>query len=815
MTNMVFVFPPAMNESAFSYHLGVGHIRSYLQENNIETYQFVTSQKPTIGNILTGVFQYKPDVVGFTCYDSNYLYVRMLIRILKKKNPNLRVVVGGPTATFSYQEIMTHTPEIDICVRGEGEITTLELFQKEFEDLESIKGITYRSGNELISNLDRPLISSGVKGAELDVLPSPYLTGFIPPDGTLGILTSRGCIYHCTYCNFTIMFKHTIRYHSIDRVIEELKLIADNWDPVSLERILFYDDIFSLNVKRAKELCQRIIDEGIDLIFFVDTRADSCDKELLELMKEAGVSNINFGLESASCKVLRAIKKVPNQKEKQFLAKVKTCVQWAKEVGITPMVSTIFGMSKEGVEEAEETLNFVKELQLNLYSHNILFLYAGTELFRTRKEYGLDAYHSPTFLPYKTQHAYDVTKITPLPNATLTYELGLMKKTYCDLLSYGVERNLDNYEYLMIKKLPEDAKKFCHWLQTLCVLPFSVIDVTEGITKEEGIQQWELLLHGETPVGPYYIVLEDNEPQLSALSAHVDLYIPVPKISFQQYEGEPNALITLEQPQDVEALSQFLHTYTQDGIVFVPVKNIPEPVIGTCRWGKGLCPALSGNILVVNGDDVLPCYYGKSVGKVGDSRKTLQENSQDVLHKKETERGCQDCLVKNECSRCPFPYPLTDNEFCELKRKYPGVSHLVTVAEWLHQFSQSEDEDKTAMFQIDENSPPLFYHGKLSDEGEPLPKVRHSVEIFSLGKKIVAAITGEFKFFTLDPKLAIILEAFQLGVSKESLVSYLCEKEDDRGNALSTISNATALVRNMGFLEPDGRINSVTGGNQK
>ena len=815
MTNMVFVFPPAMNESAFSYHLGTGHIRSYLQENNIETYQFITSQKPTINDISTGVFQYRPDIVGFTCYDSNYFYVRMLTRIFKRKNPNLCVVVGGPTATFSYQEIMTHTPEIDICVRGEGEITTLELYQKGFEDLESIRGITYRSGNELISTPDRPLISSGVKGAELDVLPSPYLTGFIPPDGRFGILTSRGCIYHCTYCNFTIMFKHTIRYHSIDRVIEELKLIADNWDPVSLDRVLFYDDIFSLNVKRAKELCQRIIEEGIDLSFFVDSRADSCDKELLELMKEAGVNEINFGLESASCKVLRAIKKVPNQKEKEFLAKVKTCVQWAKEVGITPVVSTIFGMSKEGIKEAEETLNFVEELQLDMYSHNILFLYAGTELFRSRKEYGLDAYHSPTFLPYVTQHAYDVTKITPLPNATLMRELESIRKNYCDLLSYGIERDLDDYEYLMVKKLPEDTKKFCHWLQTLCVLPFSVIDVTKGITKEEGIQRWELLLRGETPVGPYHIVLEDNGPQLLALSAHVDFHIPVPKIPFQQYKEEPNALITLEQPQDVEALSQFLHTYTQDGIVFVPVKDIPEPFIGTCKWREGLCPALCGDTLVVSGDDVLPCYYGKSVGKVGDSRITLQENSQELLHKKETERGCQDCLVRDGCSRCLFPYPLTDNEFCELKRKYPGVSRLVTVAEWLYQFSQSEDEDKTVVFRIDENSPPLFYHGELSDEGEPLPKILHNVGIFSLGKKIVAAITGEFKFFSLDPRLATILEAFQMRVSKESLISYLYEKEGDRENALSTISNAIALLRNMGFLESDERINSVTGGNQK
>ncbi|MBU7018746.1 MAG: cobalamin B12-binding domain-containing protein, partial [Theionarchaea archaeon] len=223
--DMIFVFPPIPRGFLFTYHLGAGYIRSYVQ-NSVETAQFVTNRKMSTPDIVKGILDYNPLRVGFTCYDANYAYVRILARLIKRTSPDVTIIVGGPTATFSAEEIMEHTPEIDVCVRGEGEETVLELMQK--DDLEGIRGITFRSGPRIMTTPDRPLITGGRgKGRELDVLPSPYLTGSIPPDGKSGILTARGCVYHCIYCNFSTMFNHTIRYHSIERVIQELKLLSD------------------------------------------------------------------------------------------------------------------------------------------------------------------------------------------------------------------------------------------------------------------------------------------------------------------------------------------------------------------------------------------------------------------------------------------------------------------------------------------------------------------------------------------------------------------------------------------------------------
>ena len=374
--DMLFVFPPAPRNVLFTYHLGTGYIRSYLEQHHIETAQFITTKKMTVPGIVKRILEYDPDIVGFTCYDTNYACVRILARLLKNMNPHLTIVLGGPTATFSDTKIMEHTPEIDVCVRGEGEKTVFKLLQT--DDLESVCGITFRSGNDLVSTPDRPLISGGVKGAELDVLPSPYLSGVIPPDGRTGVLTARGCVHQCTYCNFATMFRNTIRYHSAERVIQELKLIHDHWDPSKKRNIEILDDTFSFDLKRAKTICQKIIDEGIKLPLFLGTRADRCDSELIELMKEAGVKEINFGLESVSYNVLKTIKKAP-QREKQFLSQVKTCVQWAKEAGLTTSVSTICGLPGEGIKEAEETLAFVRDLNVDKHLHSNLAIFAGTE----------------------------------------------------------------------------------------------------------------------------------------------------------------------------------------------------------------------------------------------------------------------------------------------------------------------------------------------------------------------------------------------------------------------------------------------------
>lgn len=752
--DVLFVFPPAPRKYDFAYHLGAGYVRSYLLDHNIETDQYITTKKQSIPAIIDNILDYSPDIIGFTCYDANYPYIRLLAQYIKKKS-NPLIVLGGPTPTFSAQTIMDHTPEIDVCINGEGEEPMLDLVNK--NDLHTIKGITFRSNNTLVSTPPRLFITSHKKGAELDCIPSPYTTGLIPPDGRTGVLTARGCVYHCTYCNFSAMFDHTIRYHSIDRVINELILINENRPPETEGKVMIHDDIFSLDLKRAKTILQKIIDAGIDLPLSLETRADNCDQELIELMKKAGIFMINFGLESASCKVLEAVKKAPD--EKKFLNQVKKTVSWAQNAGIKTSVSTIFGLPREGIKEAQKTLDFVKELQVDEYYHNVLFLFAGTELFETRQQYGLDVNHSPMFLPYETQYAYNVKKVDPLPHAGLLKQIKMWKKTYCDLLTYGM-KNENYFSYVVIKDMPESEKAF-EWLHTVCTLYVNIMDSTHIGKSEVGIRIARLL-EGGVPVGFYTVVKGEGKTQRLHLYSQTELETDAPVIPYSEWRSE-DEMVSLETTKDVQKFFQFVKDHTKNGIVTFSTKDVPYNIINACKWTAGVCPALSQGCLVVDKEHVYSCVNGGIIGKIGSDIKILQDNIQNLIKKTKEKRKCDTCEVKKECSHCLFP-GIAEDIYCQLKKEY-RISKVISVLEWLYTYGADKNEDMIISVRITEDAPPLFYTGE-HVKSDSLPVVPNTVTLFSCNDTAIV-FTGA-KSFSLNKTKAALLEACQLRINKES-----------------------------------------------
>lgn len=804
--DMLFVFPPAPTEGTFNFHLGAGYVQAFLQQHGFTTDQVTTSKKITVPEIVEEIFQYNPDVIGFTCYDWNYYYVRLLVRVLKRKG-NPKIVVGGPTATFSAEKILKHTPEIDICVRGEGESPTLKLLQTQFNNIHTIKGISFCSNGTIVSTPPYPLISSGKKEEELDVIPSPYLTGIIPPGKNTGILTSRGCVYSCTYCNFSAMFNHTIRYHSIDRVIQELKYIQGHWNNPHF--LTINDDTFTLDVNRAKKICTRIIEEDIHIPLQIETRPDTCDEELIHLLKKAGVIQISLGVESACPSVLQKAQKAPG-KEKKFLKKVKLCTQWAKDKDMTVWVSAIFGLPGENMKNAQKTLEFIKELPVDGYIHNILSVYEGTELFSKRDTYGLEVKHSPFFLPYVTEHSYDVSKILWLPGSQIERQIATWKRTYANIVSYDTEGNA--YQYVVIKKMP-DTHTLYAWLKKVCVLPVTILDTTEKLSRSKAFTHLTKLVDQEVPVGSYLMWLNQSEPVLVKYSTIMDLEIPVKEIPFcaQDHGGtnknknknkdkntKTNNIYTIKNAEDIEAVTTFLNSHQKNGILSLSSKDTSGTIKSACRWGESACPAVSGNILVINGESVLSCVHGGCIGKVGDDIPVLKKNLQNLKKKKEKERNCRGCPVEKTCSHCLFSHPFTDAEFCTLKREYVNTAKVVTLMKLVRYFPGK----KISMRLL--NGSPLFYKGRTADE--------KSIDETINGKKQLGAyqlisvdgtayvFTKDFTLYSLGEEAAIILEAFQIGVHHKDLVTYLCEHAQiSQKEALKAISDTKSLAESLKF----------------
>lgn len=366
-TKILFLYPPAGKQKEWELSLGLNYIEAYLKENGILAEQILPKGHITIDKLIELLVLKKPDILGFSCYDTNYYYVKLLAEGIKTIMPDVLIVVGGPTATFSWSTIMNDCLEIDICSIGEGEITTLEIIKEYYNGKKwgQIKGIVYRVGGQLVQTEPRPLVDN------IDIFPSPYLSNIsVELNERIVVLTSRGCIYNCTYCNCTIMCDKRVRFHSVERVMSELEYLSKKIGD-KRKIVLIGDDAFTLNVERAKIICKEIIRRNIKLKLACETRADRVDSELFQLLKKAGFDKIDFGLESSTPRVLREIKKVfyPQtdttfQSEKRFLDSIKEAVGTCKTIGLNPMVNIISGLPTETIEEAQDTIRYVKSLKI-------------------------------------------------------------------------------------------------------------------------------------------------------------------------------------------------------------------------------------------------------------------------------------------------------------------------------------------------------------------------------------------------------------------------------------------------------------------
>lgn len=331
-------------------------------------------------------------------------------------------IMGGPHPTLMPEE--TLKPDVDFVVRNEGEETmvewlntirahsTLRVTSGIFDraPLREIRGLSYRdeAGN-VIHNPPRPLAQ------ELDAIPfpayqlfkidrytnlQPLTDGLDPHARSYTILTSRGCPYQCTYCSKPIT-GNTWRARSVENVIAEWKMLVNDFHATEIG---VTDDIWNLNLNRAKELCRALIAEGLNRVPWVTIhgmKVNHTDAELFQLMKQAGCRRVGFGVESGDPEILkRAVKK------SQTLDQVRGAFRNAKAAKLQTMGFFIYGMPTETEATMEKTTRFALELNPDLANFMIAAPYPGTEMWETIERGGklyMETWHD---LAIHSEHAH-------------------------------------------------------------------------------------------------------------------------------------------------------------------------------------------------------------------------------------------------------------------------------------------------------------------------------------------------------------------------------------------------------------------------
>lgn len=389
---IALIFPPNIYQTKQSMPpLGIAWLAAVLRQNGFKNVVLIDSMANHYTNeeIIVLLKKEGPDLVGISFGTQIRFSAFDLARMIKKEFPSIPIVVGGPHPTLTAHDTLENIPEIDVVVKGEGEISFLNLVKsiESGQDFSGIKGISFRKDGKIIHNAPELPIH------DLDSLPLPARdllpiekydkTTVLSNQRCLNIMTSRGCPYWCVYCSTSEQWGHRIRHRSPKNVADEIEVILKDYP--FIKGIRFFDDVLTMDKKRVLEICDEINRRKLNFVWECEARANTIDKELVSAMKRAGCEFIDLGIESGSDRILKNIKKGITVEQAIFAAKT------IKEAGIGLKAFFMHGLPGETYGDIKKTVFLSRYLYYNLgvdATQGISIIYPGTELERIAKELG-------------------------------------------------------------------------------------------------------------------------------------------------------------------------------------------------------------------------------------------------------------------------------------------------------------------------------------------------------------------------------------------------------------------------------------------
>lgn len=311
---------------------------------------------------------------------------------IKSLQPDITTIYGGPHASFTAHDTLSHVASIDIIVRGEGELATLELADWKLNNgqvssLSKIAGISYRVDGGIAASPDRRF------NHQLDSLPLPardllrmdrynmkleYLD--VP---ACHIITARGCPFACSFCSASKMYGRSYAMRSPVLVVDEIELLVKQY---GVQGLKIFDSTFTMNRNHVLAFCHELKRRGLSMPWECEVRVGTVDRPLLETMRSAGCYYIDIGIESGSQRVLEEMNKGIK------LGDAEQVLRWCHELGIRTKVFFTVGHIGETEREGRETIRFIRHNRkyITLVGYNPgIRMYPGTRVEEYAREHQL------------------------------------------------------------------------------------------------------------------------------------------------------------------------------------------------------------------------------------------------------------------------------------------------------------------------------------------------------------------------------------------------------------------------------------------
>lgn len=292
-------------------------------------------------------------------------YYHVLLRVareVKARAPHIITVLGGPQSSATAKATMEAMGSIDYICTGEGEDTTVPFFsqilRQEGQGIETVPGLYYRKDGRVVCNdLEMPL-------CDLETLPRwddrLYLQDYPKDDPArqadnfyMPIDAGRGCPYNCSFCCTSYFWRRTYRLKSPQRIVEDIKFYHDKFN---IHSFWFSHDAFTTNRKLVSDVCDYLVETGLDIRWKCSARVDCITEELIDKMVASGLTEIELGIETGSKRMQKLIHKNLD------LDRARKMIGYMVKKGLFVSLFFMFGFPDETEEDLNETLALMFDL---------------------------------------------------------------------------------------------------------------------------------------------------------------------------------------------------------------------------------------------------------------------------------------------------------------------------------------------------------------------------------------------------------------------------------------------------------------------
>jgi len=469
MMKVLLIGPPFISETArrrifVQPPIGLAYVHGALRKHGIES-KIIDSMALDLNEkqIKHIIKKEKPDVVGTSALVTSSKSALKILEIAKDIDSEIVTIAGGVFFTFYYKPTLKEHPYVDFIIRGEGELTAIELIKtlnnaEHPDKLKEIVGIAFKNENRIIKTGERDLIQN------LDEFPFPWED--LPVDKYVDsglrraiAISSRGCKFNCSFCTQGKFWRNKWRSRSAENVCDEMEALRYKYN---FKYMRFGDECFNVDIRRVGKICDILIERGIDIQWSFESRIDDIlkMKDLMPKLKKAGVVSIFTGIESPY--FLKEFRK------NITLHQIKKAIRLLKENDIVSVASFIIGHRKDTRETILGLSDYVADINPDFFMFCFLTPLPGTAFYEKALKEG--------WLEVTDFEYYDYS--TPvMPTETLSREelMSLAKELWIKtslreekLREYLTTENMfkKGLFYTMLHCLvniaPESMKKFSH-----------------------------------------------------------------------------------------------------------------------------------------------------------------------------------------------------------------------------------------------------------------------------------------------------------------------------------------------------------------